>query len=316
MVEVLVLLGIVGLLLLILVVLLPSGNGPSRGSAYKVKCASNLREIGRSMRQYALDYDGQFPRTRYDPVDPTPRFFTGVMSSEPFAEGGPAANDVTAAWWHLLRESDMAAEVFICPTDAAAVPMGFAPGKSKRDYANFAGRRYLSYSFANPYPSREAAEAGFAWSNRLPSTFVLAGDVNSGVPGVLTISPSSIKREFRPVNSPNHGLDGQHLLYADGAVRFEQSPFDPVSKDNVYAAAGSEAIISPPLAKHDTVLLPTADATAVVLGTDVRDFDEEEAASRRFRNWVLVPGLLVGAALIAAVAIWAGRARRRKLERG
>ena len=56
-------LGSVGLLLSLLVlpsILLPSLNR-AREAANKVKCASNLRQVGQAARQYAIDGDGAFP---------------------------------------------------------------------------------------------------------------------------------------------------------------------------------------------------------------------------------------------------------------
>ena len=265
--DVAVIAALIGGLILLVVFLLPVGTH-CRESATKVKCGSNLRQIGQSMRQYALDYNGDFPRTRYDASDPTPRFFTGAMSSDPFGEDGPAANDVTAAWFHLLRESDMVADIFICPADAE--PMTFADGKGKRAYSNFAGRRFLSYSMADPYPPADVD--GFAWDSRLPSTFALGGDINPGTAApLLTTAADAGNKAMKTVNSPNHGGEGQNVLFADGSVRFVQSPFAGADKDDVYTAGPAAepnklppvgvAVVSPPMARLDSVLLPTADAT-------------------------------------------------------
>ena len=67
MADVLVTLGVVGAMLVLLASLPPRIVGRSRESANKVKCASNLRQIGQSMRQYALDNGGDFPA---DPLRP------------------------------------------------------------------------------------------------------------------------------------------------------------------------------------------------------------------------------------------------------
>ena len=234
-----------------------------------------------------------------------------MTAADPFAADGPAANDVTAAWFHLLRESDMVADIFICPTDADAEPMAFAGGKGKRAYSNFAGRRFLSYSMANPYPPADVQ--GFAWDSRLPSTFALGGDINPGpaAPLLETAADAGYKA-MKAVNSPNHAGEGQNVLFADGALRFVQSPFEGAGKENIYTAgstAGGAAIISPPLAALDSVLLPTADATPRVAGYDVPASFADSPLGRRFVVWVLLPVLAVGA-LIAS--IWIILARRRR----
>ncbi len=62
--------------------LMPS-LGRARESANRVKCASNLRQIGQAVRRYGMDY-------------------------------GPPPNVDT-----LLAESDLVADVFLCPSDAS-----------------------------------------------------------------------------------------------------------------------------------------------------------------------------------------------------
>ena len=71
---------VVGMLFVLVLFMLPS-LGRARESANRVKCASNLRQIGQSLRQYAVDFGGPPPSVEV-----------------------------------LLDESDLVPEVFLCPS--------------------------------------------------------------------------------------------------------------------------------------------------------------------------------------------------------
>ena len=328
-VDVVVLLAVVASLATIVIAASPHLGHGSGGSS-KMKCGSNLRQIGQSMRMYAIDDArvGAYSRTRFDPSDPTPRFFTNPMATDPFADDGPQPNDVTAPFWHLLRYSDLVPEIFICPSDVGGQPVDFAAlgVADKFQMSNFPGRANLSYSFANPYPSPEATADGWEWNDALPSTMPLAADVNPGLPQLSAVTTQTSNYDMRFGNSPNHNREGQSILYADGSVRFEMTPFAGAMKDNIYTAGGvrtakpgppepvTVAVVSPPLTGNDMVLLPTA-----------ADFPRpgENLLSNlpgqrppRVLLWSVAASAVIGLILIVGVVLWANRARRRKLERG
>lgn len=247
--------------------------GPSLGRAReqgnRVKCASTLRSIGLAIQMYANDNRGNFPRTIFDnAAQPVPTQYTSPNAPNPFQAGGPAPNDVTAAQFLILRTQDLTPQVFMCPSDTRV--QGFTGDASKM--SNFTGRPEHSYSYINPYPSKQARDLGFKLNFTLTSDFALGSDMNPGGPKLTTVTVASPRSDMRWANSNNHNGDGQNVLYADGHVEFQNTVFcgmlRPQShRDNIFTAGGPNprvpqpappVIVSAALDEFDSILLPVA----------------------------------------------------------
>jgi prepilin-type processing-associated H-X9-DG protein len=244
----------------------------------RVRCASNLRQIGQAILLYSNENRGAYPRATYDPEKADqPTAFTHPDAQPdddektqgykpPFVKSGPGPNDVTAAFFLLLINEEIRADVFLCPTAAGTTTQVDPPNDETQ--CNFSDPRQLSYSYCNPYPSDIAVSDGFNLTNNLPADFAVAADINPGVDELLTANTNSPVDEMRKVNSPNHSGDGQNVLYADGHVEFDNNPFCGMQRDNIYtygrsgAASGGDGIIGSPSSAQDSVLLPTAKQTA------------------------------------------------------
>jgi len=245
----------------ILIALLLPAIEKVRHKGYVDACASNLRQLGQALAMYSNDNHGNYPRTIYA-VGAPPVAGTGSAAADPFGVGAPSPNDVTAAIWLLVRTQKLPTSILICPYDDVnefqadkAVPI------NQNNFTNY--RKNLGYSYANPYPDAAAFAAGFRLTNKVGATFAVMADLNPGISAAgksdpFKPTPTSALSDMRYGNSRNHEREGQNVLFGDGHVTYELTPFVGVNRDNIYTAqnATSPSLFISPAAPGDSVLLP------------------------------------------------------------
>jgi prepilin-type N-terminal cleavage/methylation domain-containing protein len=289
-VELLVVIGIIALLISIL---LPSLNR-ARETANRVKCASNLRQIGLAIMQYSNDNKGPFPRTLYSYGISS--LANGLIHTQSLGGplGGPALsgmtdpffnpgasqgttnqvwNNVTMSLFLLLRTEDLNSAVFNCPS-ANTSPDGYGGGTntSLNQVTFTSSQQNLSYSYACPFADGPAAGAGFKMVQGMEPTFALCADINPGTTGgggndnVTAPTTSSSPQQTAQANSNNHSKVGQNVLYADFHVDWEVNCFCGTNGDNIYTRGGPlfgtgvlQTVEDSPYTVNDSVLLPTDD---------------------------------------------------------
>lgn len=246
-------LAILGLLLAITVPMLLT----ARDRSARFKCAYNLSQVGLAMRAYAKEHGGRLPSTRPStgPAAIPDVTNSGKNAANPFADDGPAPNNVPAVLFLLMRTESMPSYLFVC-SSTKATPDRFG-GTALLQHANFTSlKENLSYSVQNPYADAAAADAGFEWNlEKLPSDFVLMADKSPGGKALLSVAADSPQDLLRLANSANHGRAGQNILYADGRVEFQTTPFAGINDDNIYTTRDRK-ILGSPRDKEDSILLP------------------------------------------------------------
>jgi len=235
-VELLVVIGIIALLISIL---LPALNA-AKERANRVKCSSNLRQIGQGLLLYANDNKGIYPRT---PANNQATFtcFTPASAgqgTDPFGTSGqPNVNDVTASLFLLIRNADINPEVFVCPSSNQEKDTLL--GKSPMLRVNFSGQQNLSYSYTTPFPGDTGVATGYKLNGNVPADFAIAADRNDcdttrSPQGVNSNEPASRQKLC---NSKNHETDGQNILFNDGHCEWSTTAFAGANKDNIYSRA-------------------------------------------------------------------------------
>ena len=288
------LLVIIGLIVFLIAMLLPSLATP-RHTANRVKCSNNLRQIGIGLFMYMEANKGEYPSTGFNQTalstltlsETGRRFADGSLMVDGIPQAG--WNNVPASWLLLAKTQSLSMEVFTCPTSSETKDMlqgdPTAPNNigDITQHANFTSiQNNLSFGFAPPAANPAGLANGYHLTKALGSEFAIAADRYQGntTGGPPSVNANDTQANQQKMNSANHGKDGQNVMYGDAHVEFMTNCFVGVNKNNIYYAdsaspspaaranfdlrvypngrAGAKANVQIPTNADDSVLVPWA----------------------------------------------------------
>ncbi|UCD49405.1 MAG: hypothetical protein JSW27_17965 [Phycisphaerales bacterium] len=206
--------------IVLIVTVLARSFGAVRQRYYRQRCGAHLNGIYRAASLYSSDYDGMLPAVAY----------------------------AAGAAWHAIGSQDAGC----CPNTRnpfLLLKLGYAGkpsdflccGKTGHDApplrrdelagrSDFPSRDYITYSYRLMPPGLvKLAALGHG---------PLMADMNPHferlTDGATRAVPLRLDEEMLRLNSPNHGGQGQNILFADGTVGYSHTRFIGAAGDDIY----------------------------------------------------------------------------------
>jgi hypothetical protein len=218
----------------------------SQFEEYRIRCATNLSNIGKAMLIYANDYEDEFPRSggrnsTWAPIIPnwmaTNRYGAYGISAD--GRGGIA--NISSCFYLLVKYAEMTPRTFVCPGDVGTTEF------VNSDFVAGFGELINLWDFG-PEPSKHCSYAYnmpfslYALTTSSEPDMAVAADRNPWMD-----SPAAAAKQYPGMYNPDggrgavkygnaiaHEEEGQNVLFLDLHVGFEERSFCGIHDDNIY----------------------------------------------------------------------------------
>ena len=240
-VELLVVIGIIGLLAALL---LPALGG-AMDEAKKTQCKNNLKQLGTALATYATSNKQKYPSLYsrssdgrsnnetwggdYDDEDNYT--FAGQNREEDEPVGKivdlDPMNTNLHCLWLLIREGIATPDMFVCPSDADSED---DRTDEPETWWNFESLLNCSYSYQNQLKRTTTTS--------YHTEIIIAADKSPYRPEIVDVGdspPDAVDGEERyEWNSPNHKWKGQNALVRGGSVDWYTTPYCGYARNNIW----------------------------------------------------------------------------------
>ncbi len=241
--EVLVVLGVVILLAVIVVILLRTDRRPRNPGTW---CAANLSGMGKGFYTYATENSDEWPIAAHAPAEADEvgrvKYAPGMIGTHRGDGRDPKSGETTEKdtemsttrnLWCLVRTGGTSPRSFICPS-ANDQPNN---EDNPADYWDFRSWQEVSYGYQVPYgkhgrPTTECDPRMALAADKGP--YGAALEAGRPSPGPPNLTANASPDDWMPWNSPNHGGEGQMVLFADSHAEWLPKPTVGVKNDNIY----------------------------------------------------------------------------------
>lgn len=193
--------------LLLAVMVSQPGVRHARELSRQYSCASQMRQVGAGLSQYAMNNEGLLPSVEYEP---------GTVWWS-IGKKGEVSSSNTRNVFLLVQQGYLPAEVFVCPGSDRKPKVRIDLEKLKA-MTDFASREHVSYSFRLMFEPRHLEMDSDPGAVIMTDVNPLFADLDSDNNTVLDLTAVPFLWKS---NSPNHNDKGQNVLFNDGSVNFK-----------------------------------------------------------------------------------------------